>query len=67
MVNPIMADGIKRVAMNSEKRDGGEVERKEMIENKRIHGKTREKRKKDWKENQRERERINGRNRSMHQ
>ena len=25
-----------------------------MIENKRIHGKTREKRKKDWKENQRE-------------
>ena len=62
-----MADGIKRVAMNSEKRDGGEVERKEMIENKRIHGKTREKRKKDWKENQRERERINGRNRSMHQ
>ena len=23
-----MADGIKRVAMNSEKRDGGEVERK---------------------------------------
>ena len=51
-----MADGIKRVAMNSEKRDGGEVERKEMIENKRIHGKTREKRKKDWKENQRERE-----------
>ena len=62
-----MADGIKRVAMNSEKGDGGEVERKEMIENKRIHGKTREKRKKDWKENQRERERINGRNRSMHQ
>ena len=62
-----MADDIKRVAMNSERGDGGEVERKEMIENKRIHGKTREKRKKDWKENQRERERINGRNRSMHQ
>ena len=54
MVNPIMADGIKRVAMNSEKGDGGEVERKEMIEIKRIHRKTREKRKKDWKENQRE-------------
>ena len=59
-----MADGIKRVAMNSEKRDGGEVERKEMIENKRIHGKTREKRKKDWKENKREK--VNGRNRGMH-
>ena len=36
-----MADGIKRVAMNSEKGDGGEVERKEMIEIKRIHRKTR--------------------------
>lgn len=60
-----MAYGIKRVVINSERGDGGEVERKERIENKRIHRKTREKRKKDWKENQKER--MNGRNRSMHQ
>ena len=60
-----MADGIKRVVINSERGDEGEVERKERIENKRIHRNTREKRKKDWKENQKER--MNGRNRSMHQ
>ena len=42
----------KGVAMNSEMgTNGGEIERKERIENKRIHRKTREKRNKDWKEN----------------
>jgi len=42
----------KGVVMNSEMgTNGGEIERKERIENKRIHRKTREKRNKDWKEN----------------
>ena len=43
-----------------------EVEKKEeeRIENKGIHEKTREKRKKDQKENKREK--VNGRNRGMH-
>ena len=52
--------------MNSERgTDRWEIERQERIENKRIHEKTREKRNKDWKENQRGK--MNGRNKGMHQ
>ena len=43
----------------------GEIDRKEGIENKRIHEKTRERRNKDWKENQKGK--MNGRNKGMHQ
>ena len=49
--------------MNS--KGGTEEVEKERIKNKGIHEKSREKRKKDWKENQREK--VNSRNRGMHQ